>query len=222
MKRFESWVVERAVQKLELGFAEGVLMATWFTSDHHFGHTNIIKYCNRPFNSVSHMNAVMESSWNRVVAPNDIVYYLGDFAMHPQLVTETLPRLNGTKILIAGNHDRCHPKIGNSERWLPVYREAGFSFVHTELEIEIAGHTVLLHHFPYRAETEPQQKYYSQRPVDQGGWLIHGHVHDRWQFSGRQINVSVENWDFEPVSLAVLASYIETGPRAIEDARAYD
>ena len=30
-------------------------MRTWFTSDHHFGHHKIIGYCNRPFNSVGHM-----------------------------------------------------------------------------------------------------------------------------------------------------------------------
>ncbi|MBX3075784.1 hypothetical protein KF707_22435 [Candidatus Obscuribacterales bacterium] len=68
-------------------------MNTWFTSDHHFGHTNIIKYCNRPFNSVAHMNALMEVDWNSIVAPEDTVYYLGDFAMQPNMVTKILPKL---------------------------------------------------------------------------------------------------------------------------------
>ena len=86
-------------------------MTTWFTSDHHFGHANIIKYSERPFNSVAHMNAAMVGAWNGVVAVDDTVYYLGDFAMQPHLVSEILPQLNGTKILIAGNHDRCHPKL---------------------------------------------------------------------------------------------------------------
>lgn len=70
-------------------------MAIWFTSDHHFGHANIIKYTERPFNSVGHMNASMIGSWNGVVAPDDTVYYLGDFAMQPHLVAEILPQLNG-------------------------------------------------------------------------------------------------------------------------------
>lgn len=197
-------------------------MTTWFTSDHHFGHVNIIKYCNRPFNSVAHMNSIMESSWNSVVAPNDTVYYLGDFAMQPHMVTEILPRLNGSKILVAGNHDRCHPNIGNPDRWLQTYLDAGFNSVHVDLELEIGGQNVLLHHFPYRSESEPKQKYYGQRPVDNGRWLIHGHVHDRWKLSGRQINVSVENWNFEPVSLEAISGIIQEGPALNPGARNYD
>jgi calcineurin-like phosphoesterase family protein len=188
-------------------------MKTWFTSDHQFGHANIIKYCDRPFNSVAHMNASMIGAWNGVVATEDTVYYLGDFAMQPFLVAEILPQLSGRKILIAGNHDRCHPKIGSPEKWLHAYIDAGFSSVHVDLRMEIAGESVLLHHFPYRAEIEPKQKYYGQRPVDAGGWLIHGHVHNRWKFSGRQINVSVENWNFEPASLETISAIIERGPQ---------
>ena len=101
-------------------------MTIWFTSDHHFGHANIIKYCERPFNSVGHMNASMIGSWNGVVASDDTVYYLGDFAMQPHLVAEILPQLNGKKLLIAGNHDRCHPKIGSPSKWLHAYIDAGF------------------------------------------------------------------------------------------------
>jgi calcineurin-like phosphoesterase family protein len=197
-------------------------MAIWFTSDHHFGHANIIKYCERPFNSVAHMNASMIGSWNGVVAPGDIVYYLGDFAMQPHLVADILPKLNGKKLLIAGNHDRCHPKIGSPTKWLQAYIDAGFDSVQVDMQMEIAGKNVLLHHFPYRAETEPKQKYYGQRPVDDGGWLIHGHVHNRWKVSGRQINVSVENWNFEPVALDTIADIIKAGPQLAAEGRFYD
>ncbi len=111
-------------------------MTVWFTSDHHFGHANIIKYCNRPYNSVAHMNALMETAWNSVVEPGDTVYYLGDFAMQPNMVTEILPRLNGTKILVAGNHDKCH---GGTPKWVDHYVAAGFKSVHKHLDMEIAG-----------------------------------------------------------------------------------
>lgn len=184
-------------------------MNTWFTSDHHFGHANIIKYCNRPFNSVAHMNAVMEATWNAVVEPEDIVFYLGDFAMQPALVAEILPRLHGTKTLIAGNHDKCH---GGAEKWIEFYLTAGFESIQRQLEMEIANETVLLHHFPYRNESDPSQKYFGSRPVDRGQWLIHGHVHDRWKVSNRQINVSVEPWDFKPVSFEELELTIRSGP----------
>jgi calcineurin-like phosphoesterase family protein len=168
------------------------------------------------------MNASMVGAWNGAVAPGDTVYYLGDFAMQPHLVAEILPQLNGAKILIAGDHDRCHPKIGSPGKWLQAYLDAGFDSVHTEMDMEIGDQKVLLHHFPYRIETEPKQKYYGQRPVDSGGWLIHGHVHNRWKFSGRQINVSVENWNFEPVSLETIAAVIEEGPQPSAMSRSYD
>lgn len=133
-----------------------------------------------------------------------------------------MPQLNGKKLLIVGNHDRCHPKIGSPTKWLQAYIDAGFDSVQVDLHMEIAGEMVLLHHFPYRAETEPKQKYYGQRPVDGGGWLIHGHVHHRWKVSGRQINVSVENWNFEPVALETLADIIADGPQMAAEWRSYD
>jgi calcineurin-like phosphoesterase family protein len=184
-------------------------MTIWFTSDHHFGHANIIKYCNRPYNSVAHMNALMEAAWNLVVEQGDTVYYLGDFAMHPDMVTEILPRLKGTKILIAGNHDKCH---GGATKWVEHYLTAGFESVQKHLDMEIAGENVLLHHFPYRHDSDPAQKHFGSRPVDKGRWLVHGHVHDRWKVSKKQINVSVEPWNFEPVSLEALAAIIQQGP----------
>ena len=103
-----------------------------------------------------------------------------------------------------------------------MYLDAGFTSVHVALEMDIAGRTVLLHHFPYRVETEPKQKYYGQRPVDKGGWLIHGHVHQRWRLSGKQINVSVENWNYKPVSLEAIADLIKQGAQPIATARSYD
>ena len=53
----------------------------WFTSDTHFSHCNIIKYCNRPFKDVDEMNKILIQNWNNVVRPDDIVWHLGDFAL---------------------------------------------------------------------------------------------------------------------------------------------
>lgn len=184
-------------------------MTVWFTSDHHFGHANIIKYCNRPYNSVAEMNALMQVAWNSVVQPNDTVYYLGDFAMQPNMVTEILPNLNGTKILIAGNHDKCHSGVS---RWVEHYKAAGFTSIQKHMDMEIGSENVLLHHFPYRHDADPVQKHHGSRTVDHGRWLIHGHVHNRWKVSKKQINVSVEPWNFEPVNLETIATLILAGP----------
>ncbi len=45
----------------------------FFTSDTHFNHANIIRFCNRPFKDVSHMNEAIISNWNRVVG-QEILY----------------------------------------------------------------------------------------------------------------------------------------------------
>jgi calcineurin-like phosphoesterase family protein len=56
-------------------------MATWWTSDTHFSHVNIIRYCDRPFATVDEMNAEMIARWNDTVAPADDVWHLGDLAL---------------------------------------------------------------------------------------------------------------------------------------------
>ena len=82
-------------------------MSTWFTSDLHFGHVNIIQYSGRPFTDVDQMNTSLIDRWNALVQPGDDVWVLGDVAMGH--IADTLPlvgRLAGYKRLLAGNHDR--------------------------------------------------------------------------------------------------------------------
>lgn len=82
------------------------MINTWFTSDTHFGHKNILEYEKevRPFSSVEEMNECLIERWNMVVRKNDVVYHLGDFAFgrHNIKIAE---RLLGKKKLIMGNHD---------------------------------------------------------------------------------------------------------------------
>ena len=83
-------------------------MAFWFTADTHFGHENIIKYCNRPFKDADEMNDVLINNWNEQVVEDDTIFHLGDlcfkkFHRGKDIVTE---ELNGNIILIKGNHDK--------------------------------------------------------------------------------------------------------------------
>jgi calcineurin-like phosphoesterase family protein len=85
---------------------------TFFTSDNHFCHKNIIKYCARPFTDIEGMNNAMIEKWNKVVGPNDLVYHLGDFGFLGVSVGKAiLSSLNGKKFLIIGNHDSSHKKM---------------------------------------------------------------------------------------------------------------
>ena len=85
-------------------------MKVWITSDTHFYHFNIIKYCNRPFPTVDLMNSALIKNWNDSIQPEDIVLFLGDFCFarsaEAKNVTERLTyALNGRKLIVKGNHD---------------------------------------------------------------------------------------------------------------------
>lgn len=150
-------------------------MAIFFTSDTHFNHANIIRYCSRPFGSVGEMNEVLIANWNGVVGPEDTVYHLGDFAMGPSGLWERfVSRLNGKKILILGSHDR------SLRRW------AGLGFVEAHKELMWEGW--LLRHEPL----------YDDRK------MLCGHVHNHWAVRGQAINVGVDVRGFTPRTIEEL------------------
>lgn len=161
-------------------------MATWFTSDPHFGHRNIITYCNRPFADLDEMHTTLRSRWNEVVAPQDEVWVLGDFVFgSPVWGSEILASLHGTKHLIMGNHDRASAT---------AYRRMGFSIIQTSAEIEIDSLKVRMQHRPPSFEGGPKL-------------TLCGHVHDRWKWDPMRLtlNVGVDQWDFRPISAAQVA-----------------
>jgi calcineurin-like phosphoesterase family protein len=85
---------------------------TFFTSDHHFGHRNILKFCKRPWDTVDEMNAGLIQAWNRVINSRDNVYILGDFSLGIKIneVCDILDQLKGIKHFIRGNHDQFASK----------------------------------------------------------------------------------------------------------------
>ncbi len=185
-------------------------MSTWFTSDWHFGHRNVLTLgAGRPFGTVEEMNETLIERHNAMVSPDDEVWVLGDAAMGS--ITESLAccaRMNGHKILVCGNHDR--PAMTDDPAWVAVWRdrymgEGGFSGV---LLVEPSaavclpgGQIVLASHYPYAGDSrDGPDRYADRRPVDFGEWLLHGHVHHRWRVNGCQINVGVDVWDYAPVS----------------------
>lgn len=77
----------------------------FYIADTHFGHGNIIRLCNRPFETVVQMDEVMISNWNSRVSDKDDVYILGDFSFKSKDPIPYLKCLKGHKHLIVGNHD---------------------------------------------------------------------------------------------------------------------
>jgi calcineurin-like phosphoesterase family protein len=189
-------------------------MTTWFTSDWHLAHVNILIYCQRPFRDVSHMNEELIARHNAVVQPDDTVIDVGDFSMNEKVVESAIKRLHGRRILVCGNHDRCFRKHKGAARWAKQYLEWGFAEVHQQYELLLEdGQTVRVEHLPYVDDPRHGEKYKELRPIDDGRWLIHGHVHQNWQQKDRMINVGVDVWDYRPVSLDTITERIRRGPK---------
>ncbi len=158
-------------------------MTTWFTSDTHFSHANIIEFCGRPFANVEEMDREMVARWNARVQPGDTVYHLGDFAFGPyENIAKFRVQLNGDITLVVGNHDRSRQRM----------REAGFPTVLSELALICECKTLFLSH----------------KPAVEPGFLVdfhlHGHVHERYARRGNQINVGVDVRGFAPATLEEL------------------
>lgn len=162
----------------------------YFISDTHFNHSNIIKYCNRPFKDIKEMNNTLINNWNSVVKKDDIVYHLGDFALaDDQELKELYSKLNGTIMLIRGNHD------GKSAKY---YEEIGFKVL-KNAPIKLDEYKLILSHVPV-----PNIKI----PYDYIN--LHGHIHNKKLIDGysakiysldKHINVSVDTINFKPLSL---------------------
>ena len=142
------------------GNAWVAVVTTWFTSDLHVGHANIIKYCGRPFADVDHMDAELARRWRERVMPDDVVWVLGDVAMGT--IADSLAlvaSLPGEKHLVAGNHDRCWEGNRKHERWVERYHDAGFVDIVTRVEIDLGGGVVLpACHFPYRGDSLDEER----------------------------------------------------------------
>lgn len=188
-------------------YYKGILNAkTYFISDTHFNHANIIKYCNRPFKDVNEMNNVLIENWNNTVTDFDTVFHLGDVALTNESgLKEISEKLNGKKILIRGNHDRKSKEF---------FRKAGFGII-DENPLKLNTEKLILSHKPLKDSEIPK-----------GYVNVHGHIHnhplhkvnpntnemeypENLYSEKKHINVSADVIDFRPISLEELLMKVE-------------
>lgn len=186
---------------------------TFIISDLHFGHNNIIRYCDRPYSSVEEMNSALIENWNNTVSEDSIVFFLGDFSMR----TNQYGILNSLKFgkiyWIVGNHDREKKLLKAIEKFelnIEVFRN---------LTIEVGDKQFYLVHNPMKASNELPS--------------IVGHVHNLYGFlpAGSEIsdikrvnnerikttktlaqpilNVSVERIGYTPLELAEAIKFFD-------------
>ena len=162
----------------------------WVWSDQHFGHKNIIKYCNRPYPSPDMMNTCLLGNYLNVVKPDDIVIFGGDVGfMSENKINEVLDQMPGYKIQIVGNHDLHRDgKLYN----------LNFDERHLCMVVDVVDHDM---------EYQLLFTHYPMTNVPNGCINVHGHIHQHdLSDMGPNINISVEHTNYAPKSLRDVAS----------------
>jgi calcineurin-like phosphoesterase family protein len=147
---------------------------SWFIADTHFSHSNIIRYCKRPFTTAEEHDRVLIENWNRCVKHGDDVYFLGDFCFKSKEIAERVRKhLNGQIFFIEGNHDSAAKTIKHTFAW---YQQVKM--------VEISGQAIWLSHYAHRVW--PKAHY--------GAWHLYGHSHGKLPEadSGLSMDVGVD------------------------------
>lgn len=163
-----------------------------FSSDYHFFHQNILKYENRPFDSVEKMNSEIIRRHNERINKDDILFCLGDIGFYasamkaergegmPVRALDLFNQINCIKYRVRGNHDTQSNKL-----YVPI----------TSIVLDIAGLKVQLVHRPEDAD------------IENNNLIIHGHTHGKFSTQEKLnskkipiffINVSVEQNNYYP------------------------
>jgi calcineurin-like phosphoesterase family protein len=153
----------------------------WFTADFHLGHKNIIRYCNRPFETAEEMNQAILQRLNDCAKANDILYFLGDFCIGPKVrAAEFRRQIRCMKIFaIPGNHDKETKKLTQEFAWL-----------NNLAEVLVNGQRIALCHYAMRVWNQSSR----------GAWHLYGHSHGRLPDLGTSLSmdVGVDTHDFRP------------------------
>jgi calcineurin-like phosphoesterase family protein len=168
------------------------MVMIWFSSDWHLGHTNIIKYCDRPFDDSQQMDRAILNNYILNINDDDQVYLLGDLGFNYKYLDRILSTLPGHKYWIPGNHDRKF--IGRLDKY----------FIQTSplLEINYNNTTIVMCHYPM----------VSWHKSCYGSIHLFGHCHGSYKPNSKSLDVGVDSWNFKPVSVDTILNTIKGKP----------
>lgn len=176
----------------------------WFTSDWHLNHFNIIKYCNRPFNSIDEMNNVIINNYINFIKENDLVFFVGDIFFlikdEKEFIKEIFNSLPGKKYLIRGNHDK---QISDC-----FFEQCGFEFITKKF---IDEKFIVVH----------DSKNISKRELKSNKIIIYGHSHNsnpqmylennpNWN-KAFTYDCGVDANNFNPINLRAIKKFVYNG-----------
>jgi len=176
----------------------------FFTADHHFYHQNIIKYCNRPFESVEEMNNALINNWNESIRSMDDVYVIGDFIFgraerQAERLTGIVRQVKGNIFLVKGSHDKLASydpmTLGKDARRFHLFEDR-------ILAITVDGQEIILCHYSMRVW--PKSHFNT--------WHLFGHSHGKLKPWGKSLDVGVDCWDYRPLSFPEVKGIMQTRP----------
>lgn len=197
---------------------------TFITSDWHTGHPNVLKFDKRPFNTIDEMHEALIKRYNSTVPKSGVCFFLGDMGNHVETLRNIMSRLNGTKVLVWGNHDKGVNTMYN----------CGFDIVVNSIMFYVQNQRVTMSHCPLRGilredtskmkgshkhpfenwHGESRKKHQRCTITDEGQFHLHGHIHSRKdkpeseKILDKQYDVGVTANNFTPVSISQIESWI--------------
>lgn len=164
-------------------------MNTWITSDWHLGEDRM-SIMSRPFRDCNDNIERLIENHNKLVAPDDLVYVLGDicYSKAPQHLKH-VNRFHGKKILIRGNHDNVFTDSELAPYFHSVIPDG------RGLELEVEGIPCYLVHYPTQGRTER--------------FNLCGHIHSAWKYQLNMFNVGVDANHFLPVNMATIPFHLK-------------
>lgn len=162
----------------------------WFSSDWHLGHGNVIKFSERPFQSVQEMDdTILENMFSKLNR-GDIFYFLGDLSWSKPSYEKAFRSIpDGVDFhWILGNHD--------NKGW-KQYKTKTASISNFK-EIKIGNNPVTLCHYPMLTWNKSHYN----------AWMLFGHHHNKShgfehileKTVGKMLNVNCEFNDYKPYS----------------------
>ena len=177
----------------------------YFISDLHFGHEHCLVFDNRPFGDIQTHDEFIISKWNETIEWDDSVYILGDLSMHNVTKTiEILGRLNGSKHLIIGNHDRKFMK--NADFRSKFVETVDYKELHLD-----DGKIIVLSHYPIPCFNRHCY----------GSYHLYGHVHISFEWNMMEyMKTQMENLYKYPCNMfnvGAMLPYMRYRPRTLQE-----
>lgn len=171
----------------------------FFISDSHFGHENIIKFCNRPYSSAEEMDNAIVKNINDTVGEQDELWWLGDFGMKPSYKQGITTQ---DAVLYYMNQVKCtnnHYILGNHDKQFGEKARRCFKSVQDSKLLRYENQEMYLLHYPVLDWVGAHR----------GTWMLHGHCHNTLKYpkmlqDKKILDVGVDSCYYRPISFIEL------------------